>query len=502
MKNKIEVKTIIFFFNFLFNYHFFLMCDEFYEGQKAFQSGKYSQAAELFEKSINNPKISFENKIIAKANLFISTYLSTEEHFQESEAYEILALIAGISNERTRNSVTALFAQNLSILCVTYEEYESAFKFLEIAMEVDETNRSDRMFDCYCLSFSNDRLSSHLTDFATLWASYLNKNYELVLQLVGNFKNEIFSSFLTATAHMGLGLYREALRDFEKSVSNSFRLTESLNGAGICAFKIGNIKESIHYFERAMKSSVTDCPDAIFNCAEVCGFLGRTEEQTALLQIFARLEYVTTHSGSVPTLYKLSRISLINSSFHEAVGQYQYVLQECQDTGMEVPSPDFFAEYAYALNMISDYKTAEEIFPIERVHNDFGKGVHAHSLFLAHQYNECEKLIANIDTPDSITNVGILNFIAGDERKALQILEGARRRFPKERDILRTIVLIKFSKPKTVKSGAMTWLTYLGYQLHHTKEFYEDIIQGMLLQGNADPVTIAALQYIASNANT
>ena len=478
------------------------MCNEFSDAQKAFQSGKYSLAAELFEKSINSPNISFENKIISKANFFISTFLSSDECFQENDAYELLALIAGISNEQIRNSVTALFAQNLSFLCVKYEDYESAFKYLQIAQEVDETDRSERIYDCFCLSFANDRLSSHLSDFAALWASYLNKNHELVLQLVGNFKNDIFSPFLTASAHMGLGLYQEALNDFKNSISNSFRITESLNGAGICAFKIGKIKESIRYFERAMKSSVAECPGAIFNCAEVCGTLGRTEEQTALLQIFARLEYVTTHSGSVPTLYKLSRISLLDSSFHEAVGQYQYVLQECQETGLEVPSPDFFGEYAYALNMISDYKTAGEVFPLERVHNNFGKAVCAHTLFLAHQYKECEEIIANIDSPDSLTNMGILQFIAGDDRKALQILEGARRRFPKEREIVRTIVLIKFSKPKTAKSGAMTWLTYLGYQLHHTKEFYEDIIQGMLLQGNADPVTIASLQLIASTANS
>ena len=57
------------------------MCNEFSDAQKAFQSGKYSLAAELFEKSINSPNISFENKIISKANFFISTFLSFQSLF-------------------------------------------------------------------------------------------------------------------------------------------------------------------------------------------------------------------------------------------------------------------------------------------------------------------------------------------------------------------------------------------------------------------------------------
>ena len=120
-----------------------------------------------------------------------------------------------------------------------------------------------------------------------------------------------------------------------------------------------------------------------------------------------------------------------------------------------------------------------------------------------HYYSTDKKfdLIKDIDTYDSLCNIGILIFISGDERKALEVLESARRRFPKERQIVRTIVLIKFAKNNTIKSGAMMWLTYLGYQLHHTKEFYEDVIQGMQLNGNADPVTIASLRFIANSCN-
>ena len=473
----------------------------FSDGQRAFEIGQYSKAAEYFEKAIKEEGISYENKIISKANLFVSLYLSSEEMFSENEAYEILSLISGISDTSLRNSVTVLFSQNLSIICATHECHELAFKFLQIAQELDSTDHSNRIYDCFCLSFANDRLAFYLSDFSNLWASYLNRNYNNVLQLVGKFKNEVFYHFLTASAQMGLGNYHEALSEFDKSVSLSFRICESLNGAGICSYKLGRVKESIQYFERAMKSSVSACPDAIFNCAEICGCLGRTEEQTALLQLYARLEYVQTQTGSVPTLYKLSRLSLTNSAFHDAVNQYSYVLNECQNMGMEVPSPDFFCEYAYALNMISDYKTAEEVLPIERVHSDFGRAVHGHTLFLARKYQECYDLIKNIDTYDSLCNIGILNFISGDERKALEVLESARRRFPKERQIVRTIVLIKFAKHNTIKSGAMTWLTYLGYQLHHTKEFYEDVIQGMQLNGNADPVTIASLRYIANSCN-
>ncbi|KAI5500492.1 TPR-like family [Trichomonas vaginalis G3] len=247
-----------------------------------------------------------------------------------------------------------------------------------------------------------------------------------------------------------------------------------------------------------MKSSSELSSTAIFNTAEICGVMGRYEEQTSLLQLYARLEIGIRNHGSISTLYKLARLSLEEGDAHTAVGRYQYILDECRALGIDVPSPTFFVEFAHALNLISDYTTALNILPPDdHIKSTLARSVCGHTLFLAKRYDECLKMISDIQTSDAITNQAILKYISDDERGSIQILEQARRRFPSEKSIMRTLVLIKYAKPNTIKSGCMMWLTYLGYQLNYEAEFYNDVVTRLTLAGSPDPVTISALSFIA-----
>lgn len=479
-------------------FHFLLLIismNDFSQARLAFDSGQYEKSSQIFEQMIENQQ-EFTHKTILKANNFIAKYLSSNEEIPEKDVDSMISLLSGIPDEITRKRSIYLFTKNVTLYYASHKNAELAFKFVEIAYQNDVTLESEKLYDSLCLQFKDYRINDRHSSFVKLWNSFVNEDYKNCLQHLDI--ADKCSSYIAGCCYLSMGHIKDALKSFQESINKKFRISDSLIGAGICVYKLKNIKQAMEYFTQAMRASSELSAAAIFNAAEVCGALQKYDEQTSLLQIYARLEIGIRKRGSIGTLYKLAKLSLQSGDAHSAVDRYQYIMDECKSLGVDLPSPSFIIEFAHALNLIFDYETAKSILDTVNPTDDLTRAVIAHTLFLSRNYLECEQLILGLETPDGLANQAILKYISGNERGAIQQLEQARRRYPNEKAILRTLVLIKFAKPQTVKSGCMTWLTYLGYQMHYESEFYEDVITRLTLAGSPDPVTISALKFIAA----
>jgi tetratricopeptide (TPR) repeat protein len=308
-----------------------------------------------------------------------------------------------------------------------------------------------------------------------------------VLQISGEVFGAPYTNFLCGIALLRQKKFREALECFRLS---QFRITDSLLCSGICAFYLGQPRDSLTFFDRSIRAQSAL---GLFNLAELCGCLGKVYEQQILLQFFARAQFAAGE-GSLATLYLLAQMPLREGDFRTAVERYQFVLRESVASGVDLPSPTFTLEYAHALNQIGDFAEAEQIFDGGQAADETAKLVRGHTLWGARQFDACRRILDRVGAPEAVANRGILTFLAGNDADALRQLNTARRFAPKNTLITRNAVLVHFAGKQTVRDGCIVWLTALRYQLHEEPHVYDEILAMLNLNGKPDPVTLAALK--------
>ena len=475
-----------------------------------FQNGNF-QKSSLYAEKVIDGKVSFDTKVIMKANMFFSKLVSTNSTLDEKTAKNISSLCFGIENQNLKKKVIVTFHQNLCLYQVSKNNFNSAFDLIKIAQEYDDTNRSNEI--CGSLYLHNNSKPPIMTPFLSIWYNYLKKDYKYILQNIGELYGAQYMAFLAGYSHMLNKRHQKAIEYFNESITNGFRISECLNNAGICSFYLNNMKDAVEFLEKAIRVSSPSqlalltklqFPQIpLFNLAEVCGALERTAEQLELLKFYARLESSLKH-GSISTLYLLAKITLENAfldyfhinneDIYAAYEKYNNIYEEIQLRGIDAPSITFPSEFAYVLNMKGDYQFALKIMPPKSAKTDFEKAVSGHSLWLAKQYQDCDDVIRNIATPESECNRALLSFISSHDKTTISLINNARRESPSDLRIARNASLIYLSRQQTILSGCSIWLTSIGYQLNHQPEYYQDIINQMKTSGKCDPLTLTTLE--------
>jgi hypothetical protein len=169
-------------------------------------------------------------------------------------------------------------------------EFESAIRLCRILDGLPPHERTDELIASIHLARRRFN-ASNMTPFFRIWKSYFARESESVLQISGELFGANYVDFLCGIALMQMRKWPESLECFERSISQNFRISASLNCAGICAFHLENIKLSVNFFERSVRS-VSQFGPSVFNFAEMCGFLGKTYEQQTLLEFYVRTEKV------------------------------------------------------------------------------------------------------------------------------------------------------------------------------------------------------------------
>lgn len=459
--------------------------------KNAFQQGQFQRSASLSQKIIES-NVSNETKIIMKANYFFALLLYNQSDLKIDEAQSMASLLLGIQDENLRTSSYNAFLTNLCLYEMSKKKYESALKIIE---KLATDNSDPTINDIYgSISLCQNIQPGNMSPFLSIWHNYLIKKSDSILKCVGEVYGSNYIPFLTGYAFFQNNNYSKAIDFFEISLSNKYRISESLNYAGICCFYLDRIKDSVNYFERAIRMKSPSISFSLFNLAEVCGVLGRKNEQLSLLKFYHRLQKVH-QEGSISTLYLLARVTLENKDYDSASKQYSDLLYKITIEGIDPPSPHFIAEYSFILNMKGEFDSALGNLPPERAKSDFERLVVAHSLWLSGQYEECDKMISKFDDGfDILCNKALLSFISGDDRTAMRQINAARKKAPHDSRVTRNAVLFQLARQQTVKSGCAMWLSSLGYQRDHQPEFYEDLINQMKTSNNEDQLTLCVLE--------
>lgn len=409
-----------------------------------------------------------------------------------NEIESVCSLLDGIGDETLRSSSLCKFCQNIALICVRKGMIELSARYLMRAEDVDRTEKSKDMLDSLYLMKreTNDNLNS---DFIKIWENHITQRYDDVLKLSGEMKDSNYLSYLKGFASMKKKNYHFAIKCFSKSIKLGFRITDSYNCLGICNFYMKNIRESINAFENGIKLSINCIEPLVFNLAEILGTIGKFDQQMDLLQFYCRL-LKSKNNGSLSTLYKIAKITLKEGNYRDAIDKYQYILDEAVNNGNDLPSSTFASEYAYALNMIGDYKTAQKIFKCPDSPSYFEITVTAHSLWLENKFEECFNMIKNLETSDSLSNKAILYYLSGNFKEAFMLSNKARQLEPDNLKIIRNSVLIQLSRQQNIRSGCLIWLTALHYQTDRDEEYYEDLKNVLSTSGLTDKLTICVLQ--------
>lgn len=441
---------------------------------------------------MNIEQLPYDSRAILDANLLLVRHIHSGIPLDQTEIDNTFTLLLGISQPEIRKSSITSFLQNVSLLFIKHKDYTNAFNQLQNALKYDVTTKSIRMI-CFLTLLDEKNPMPFQNEYVNAWKYHITRKHEIVLKTIPSIKENVSCYYLLACAYLYQHKYDLAITSFKQSLSLSYRILDSLIGCGICSYYLRAPKDSLNYFERAIRSSGGSSKIALFNLAELCGTLGSFEQQMILLKFYARLEE-TTNDGSLNTLYKLGKISMMNNDYNDAVEKFYQVNNECVQRGLDPPSSSFYLEYAYSSNILGDYKTAMEMLPVNLAHKmgDIGIEVAAHSLFLSANYKKCYEFIYNLTTAESKANQGVLAFVAGDDRKAMSLLNSARS-FIESAEITRNLALIHLSRSQNLKSGCMIWMTKCGYSINHDAQFYSQLYLSLKQNGLTDKLTLCVI---------
>ena len=463
--------------------------------KRAFLGGQYRECSKKL-RSVLEGDIGFDQQAVLKANLFVAGLLQSGQPLNEGEALDTLALLKGILRREVRVNAITVFCRNVALYQISRGKYQSAFKFVEAIQANVPGGDTSKLVAAIFLS-QKDVTFDDSSSFARMWKSYFLRDGHTILQVAN--EKERYVPFLRGVAFFGMKKWDEALAAFRESIELKFRLEDSLNYAGICSFYMKQMKDSVEFFEKAIRCSHVGTA-AIFNLAEVCGFLGRSYEQQTLLQFYARMEKAQ-NKGSLSTLYLLARMSMKDRDWRTAVDRYQFIMDEAKANGMDLPSSSFVIEFAHALNQIGDLPGAVEILNGITPDSVQAKEVIAHTLYLERKYSECRDMISSLKTPEATANKAILEFMSGEEMEAMKLITEARKAAPGNLAITKIAALFMFAKQFSAKGGAAIWLTACGYQLNHQPEYYDELLQTYRYGGVCDPVTVASLEFWRNHVN-
>jgi len=435
----------------------------------------------------------FNIKVIMKANLYILGLLENKSSFREDEVKDIVVLIGGISNRELFQSTMCVFLRNIVLILSHGDNYQLTYGYFVKSLEFNQSDLYNQSFFLHHHQNSDDVQKS---PFYILWDCYLNQiNFEYQT-LTHYFGDSNFFSFVIGFDCFLRGEYLKSKQYMNDSIKKCFRIAECYNIIGICEYHLNNIELSMRQFENSYRISMSK--ESLFNMAELCGVIRKPDEQLFLLKQYLALDHDQITNGSISTLLKIAQILLEKKQYQESLSQYEYIKNECMENGWDFPTYSFIIEMAHVYNMLGDSSSALALLLSYKSYSLPYSEVLAHSYFLSSQYDLCEKCLQHLQSAEAYSNKSILLFLRNDIALSIQNIDKSRRMNPNKLHFARLSSLIRLSTKTFIRSGYEIWLTTHGFQTHHQKSFYQELLTLMSIEENTDQLVLGALAFFGT----
>jgi len=206
-------------------------------------------------------EISFElNK---KTNLLeksdYANYILSQSMFELRQYPQALNYIDIAISKNPKNSSYALYKTKILVIS---QDYKNALKHIEKHEKTISQNFKKELLIYREQAFAN--LPKENKKYHTAYSHYLDGNYSKVVKDLQNLDKKAYMEHaLLAKAHLMLGNYEEAVKNFEWSYKINKSYAPALSGLGDAEFISGRYAQSIEHYKKAYSEDKTDVGNAL-----------------------------------------------------------------------------------------------------------------------------------------------------------------------------------------------------------------------------------------------
>lgn len=464
-----------------------------------FMLRNYDKASEILNDIKENKNLPTNSRIILKVNMNLIKVISgnqTDELLNKKELIDhSLILIEGLPIS-TKNKVKRIFLKNIIIYYASIKSFE-VFNYLHLIEQICKSYELKGLKECLSLIF-HEQNELQTNKRHNPWYNFLHDDFKSLETSLTMYQKEKYYNYLKGICLLDNHKFSDALECFLKSRDTNYRIAESLNYAGICSYHLGNIRNSMEYFEKVIRTSSKLSHFSLYNASEVANSLKRYDIQMILLEHYYKMNK-SKNEGSVDTIYKLCQLSIKSKNYQDAFDKFRVILEQVIKYGTCFPSKSFISEYAYVLNLLNKPEDALKLYERGCLDDHFTKCVKAHTFFLLGRYEESEDLIHDFREPIDLANKAIFSYMKSDYKTALENLKLALKKKPNSKAITRIQVLIKLSDPKNIIEASKCWNSIYGISWLPTHTLINQVYQSLLENKDEDRLLLFTTKQIVNS---